>query len=46
MIFIFMEYITSVPVLMGCTLFTRAGNPMAEFFAMTVVHFVFSSLAY
>lgn len=43
-IFILMDYITRVIVLVECILFTQADNPMAKFFEMTVVHFIFSSL--
>lgn len=39
-----MDYITRVTVLVECVLFTQADNPMAKFFAMTVVRFIFSSL--
>lgn len=41
-----MDCITRVTVLMECILFTQAENPMAKFFEMTVVRFIFSSLAY
>lgn len=39
-----MDYIASVTLLMGCILFTQADNPMAEFFEMTIVLFIFNSL--
>lgn len=39
-----MDYITRVTVLVECVLFTQADNPMAKFFEMTVVRFIFSSL--